>query len=62
MLQVYNAKDQEFLQRFISNTMCAVGWEGWAFMQPDIGKVTFPSKFVIIEQPKIKAATIQFLH
>jgi len=59
MLLVYNAPDQKFLDQFISNTMNS--WQGWAFAQPDIGKVTFPARFVIIQEPNIKLATIQAL-
>jgi len=59
MLTVYRAVDQKFLDQFISNTMNS--WQGWAFAQPDIGKVTFPARFVIIQEPNIKLATIQAL-
>jgi hypothetical protein len=60
MLRVYKAQDQKFLDQFISNTMN--DWKGWAFVQPDCGKVTFPAQFVIVAEPRIALATIQFLH
>jgi hypothetical protein len=60
MLRIYHAQDQKFLDRFISNTMN--DWAGWAFAQPDCGKVNFPAQFVIVTEPRIALATIQFLH
>jgi len=73
MLTVYRAVDQKFLDQFISNTMS--DWNkndahsrqhgnsrAWAFVQPDCGKVTFPAQFVIVAEPRIALATIQFLH
>lgn len=59
MLTVYRAVDQKFLDQFISNTMN--DWKGWAFAQPDIGRVTFPAQFVIIPDYDIKLAAIQVL-
>jgi len=59
MLTVYRAVDQKFLDQFISNTLNS--WQGWAFAQPDIGNVTFPTQFVIVQEPNIKFATIQVL-
>lgn len=59
MLTVYRAVDQKFLDQFISNTMNS--WEGWAFAQPDIGRVTFPAQFVIVHDYGIKLAAIQVL-
>lgn len=61
MLTVYSAKDQKFLDQFISNTMSMKCWNGWAFAQPDIGRVTFPTKFVIVHDYSIKLAAIQAL-
>lgn len=60
MLTVYRAEDQKFLNQFISNTLNKWG-NDWAFAQPDIGKVTFPTQFVIVAEPRIKLATIQAL-
>jgi len=60
MLRVYKAQDQKFLDQFISNTLNS--WTGWAFVQPDCGKVTFPAQFVIVAEPRIALATIQFLN
>lgn len=59
MLTVYNAPDQKFLDQFISNTMNK--WAGWAFAQPDAGRVVFPAKFVIVQEPNIQLATIEVL-
>lgn len=72
MLTVYRAVDQEFLNQFISNTMSE--WNSndarsrqhgnsraWAFAQPDIGNVTFPAQFVIVQDIKLGLATIQVL-
>jgi len=60
MLKIYIATSQTCLDQFISNTINQ--WTGWAFAQPDCGKVDFPAQFVIATEPKIKLATIQFLH
>lgn len=65
MLRVYTADDQKFLNQFISNTMSkwnAGKQNGWTFAQPDCGKVNFPAQFVIVTEPRIALATIQFLH
>jgi hypothetical protein len=59
MLTVYNASSQKSLDQFISNTMN--NWAGWAFAQPDIGRVTFPAQFVIVHDYSIKLAAIQVL-
>lgn len=67
MLKIYTAKDQKFLDQFISNTMSAWGGKrdgasNWCFIQPDIGRVTFPAQFVVVQEPRFAVATIQFLH
>ena len=76
MLKIYRVQDQKGLNDFINNTMNwwndnvsfydSFGnynrYNGWAFIQPDCGKVNFPAQFVIVEQPDIKLATIQILH
>jgi hypothetical protein len=36
-------------------------WPGWAFAQPDCGKVNFPAQFVIVHDYGIKLAAIQVL-
>lgn len=59
MITVYKAADQKSLDQFISNTMNK--WPGWAFAQPDVGRVTFPVQFVIIPEYDIKLAAIQVL-
>jgi len=60
MLRVYEVANQPALDQFISNTMN--NWKGWAFVQPDHGKVNFPAKFVIVQEQRIALATIEFLH
>lgn len=60
MLRVYDAVDQKFMDRFISNTMC--NWEGWAFAQPDCSETIYPAQFVIVAEQKMNLATIQFLN
>jgi hypothetical protein len=62
MLKVYEAENQQFIDRFISNTMSSKVWTGYAFLQPDCGKAVFPVQFVIVTEPKIKMATIQILN
>jgi hypothetical protein len=71
MLRVYEAIDQRFMDKFISNTMS--DWntqisrrlrnsDDWTFVQPDCSKAVYPVKFVIVTEPRIKLATIQILH
>jgi hypothetical protein len=62
MLTVYRAQDQTALDAFISKTMSNGGWNGWAFAQPDCGKVVFPAQFVLVTDAKIKLAAVQVLN
>ena len=60
MLTVYKAENNDQLKLFINSFMNAA--EGWAVMQPDCGQVVFPAQFVVVSDPKISLATIQFLN
>ena len=59
MLKIYKAKDQKFLDRFISNSMDK--WPGWCFAQVDRDEALFPAQFVVVTEPNIKLATIEIL-
>lgn len=59
MLTVYSVRNQQALDKFISNTMSGGGWPGWAFAQPDCGKVSYPAQFVIVPDEQIKLAVIR---
>ena len=61
MLRVYKTDSQKSLDQFISNSMSAPDWKGYMFAQPDAGRVTFPASFVVVDEPRVKLATIQLL-
>ena len=60
MLKVHKAENTDQLNLFINSFMNKAN--GWAVMQPDCGQVTYPAQFVVVTDPKISLATIQFLN
>ena len=58
MLNIHDALDQKYLDKFISLIMNRPEMEGWAFIQVDVGKVKFPIRFVIVPDYTLKAAVV----
>lgn len=60
MLEKITATSQKDVDTFVNSFMNSA--KGWAVMQPDCGKVTFPAQFVLVADNRISLATIHFLN
>lgn len=60
MLTSYQAQSATELQRFINVFMNHA--PGWAVEQPDLYQISFPTKFVLVADQRIKLATVHQLN
>ena len=58
MLPVYSVSSAEQMEKFISNSMNQKQNVGWAFERLNPDAHTFPMKFIIVNDFKIKLSTI----